>query len=80
MLGFVFPGIAWQAHLGGLLTGIALAAVITATAPQNRRKLQLPAMAAVFALLAIAATGKYALVDDSVFNSIVSLGAMTLGH
>src|ERR1019366_3439853 len=30
VLGFVVPGIAWQAHLGGLLTGVGLAAVITA--------------------------------------------------
>ncbi len=28
VIGFVIPGIAWQAHLGGLLTGVAAAAVI----------------------------------------------------
>jgi membrane associated rhomboid family serine protease len=62
VIGFVVPGIAWQAHLGGLLTGVAVAFIITATAPQNRRKLQLPAMAAVLVLLAVAAAGKYAVV------------------
>jgi membrane associated rhomboid family serine protease len=62
VLGFALPGIAWQAHLGGLLTGIALAAVITATAPQNRRKLQLPALAGVLVLLAVAAAVKYSFV------------------
>lgn len=31
VLGFVIPGIAWQAHLGGLLTGCAAAAVIAYT-------------------------------------------------
>jgi membrane associated rhomboid family serine protease len=62
VLGFVVPGIAWQAHLGGFLTGAALAAVITSTAPQNRRRLQLPALVAVLVLLAVAATAKYALV------------------
>ena len=61
VLGFV-PGIAWQAHVGGFLTGAAVAAVITGTAPQNRRRLQLPALAAVLVLLAVAATAKYALV------------------
>jgi len=62
VIGFVVPGIAWQAHLGGLLTGIALAAVITTTAPQNRRRLQLPAITAVLVLLAVAAMAKYAIV------------------
>lgn len=73
VLGFVLPGIAWQAHLGGLVTGIALAAVITATAAQSRRRLQLPALAGVLLLLAVVATAKYAVVDDSMLN-IVSSG------
>ena len=74
VLGFVLPGIAWQAHLGGALTGIMLAAAIAGTAPQGRRKLQLPALAAVLVLLAVAATMKYAVTDDSAVRSILSLG------
>lgn len=73
VLGFVIPGIAWQAHLGGLVTGIGLAVVLSVTAPQNRRKLQLPALAAVLVLMAVTAGVKYAVVDDSVVQSIVSL-------
>ena len=73
VLGFVVPGIAWQAHLGGLLTGAALAGVITLTAPQNRRRLQLPALVTVTVLLAIAAVAKYAVTDDSLLRSIMSL-------
>ena len=65
VLGFVLPGIAWQAHLGGLVTGVALAAVITATAAQPRRKLQLPALAAVAVLLGVTAFGWYARTDNS---------------
>ncbi len=75
VFGFVVPGIAWQAHLGGFLTGAALAAVITATAPQARRKLQLPALAGILVLVIVAAAAKYAITDDSTLRSIVSLGA-----
>jgi membrane associated rhomboid family serine protease len=74
LLGFVLPGVAWQAHLGGLLTGLALAAAVTATASPNRRRLQLPAMGAVLVVVVAAALAKYAVVDDSVLQSIVSLG------
>jgi membrane associated rhomboid family serine protease len=74
VLGFVVPGIAWQAHLGGLLTGAALAGVITVTAPQARRRLQLPALVAMTALLSVAAVAKYAVTDDSALRSIMNLG------
>jgi membrane associated rhomboid family serine protease len=72
VIGFV-PGIAWQAHVGGFVTGAAVAAVITATAAQNRRRLQLPALVVVLVLLAAAATAKYATVDQSVLQSVLSL-------
>lgn len=75
VLGFVVPGIAWQAHLGGLITGAALAAVIALTASQSRRKLQLPALGAVLVLVALAAAAKYAVSDDSLLRSIMGLGS-----
>ena len=65
VIGFIYPGIAWQAHLGGLITGAALAGVITATASQSRRKLQLPALGAVMVLLAVVAVARYAVLDPS---------------
>ena len=74
VLGFVLPGIAWQAHLGGLVTGAALAAVIAATASQGRRRFQLPALAAVLLLVAVAAVAKYAVSDDALLRSVLSLG------
>ena len=74
VLGFVVPGIAWQAHLGGLVTGVVLASVITATAPQGRRRLQLPALGAVLVLVGVAAFARYAATDASLLLSMASLG------
>ena len=46
-IGFIIPGIAWQAHLGGLIAG-ALCAVAIAYAPaKNRNLIQWGGMAAV---------------------------------
>lgn len=73
VLGFVVPGIAWQAHLGGVLTGVALAGAITATALQARRRLQLPALAAVLGLILIAAGAKYAVAGSAAF-ALMRLG------
>jgi membrane associated rhomboid family serine protease len=62
VIGFVVPGIAWQAHLGGLLTGVAVAAVITQTSSRERRSLQWPGVAAVVVVLVALAVVKYAAV------------------
>jgi membrane associated rhomboid family serine protease len=53
-LGFVLPSIAWQAHVGGLLTGALLTAAY-AYAPRRQRMLvQAGATAVVLAVLVIA--------------------------
>lgn len=54
VLGFVVPGIAWQAHLGGLLTGAAVAAAVAYAPRQRRAVLQVAGLVAVAALLALA--------------------------
>lgn len=51
VFGFVYPGIAWQAHLGGLVTGGLAAGVFALLARRDRRSWQWPAMALVFALV-----------------------------
>ena len=55
------PNIAWQAHLGGLVTGAAAAAVIAATSSRERRAWQWPGLALVAAVLVVASVAKYAL-------------------
>ena len=68
VIGFVIPGIAWQAHLGGFLTGAAVAAGI-AYSGRNRGPLE-PApsqqvhwfsMGGVLLVLVVLTIGKYAL-------------------
>jgi len=52
--GFVVPNIGWQAHVGGLITGAALAAAF-AYAPQGPRRVLVQAAGVVVILVAIVA-------------------------
>jgi membrane associated rhomboid family serine protease len=47
VIGFVLPGIAWQAHVGGLVTGAAVAFVYLETRAIRRRPLQVVLVAAI---------------------------------
>ena len=58
-IGFT-PGIAWQAHLGGFVTGLACSLMLVATSGQPRRRWQVPLLAGVLVLLVAAAVVKYA--------------------
>ena len=64
VLGFVIPNVAWQAHLGGFLTGVAVAFVLASTQERSRRRWQWPAVAAVGVVLVAAALAKYAMAPD----------------
>ncbi|MHA7169253.1 rhomboid family intramembrane serine protease [Arthrobacter bambusae] len=60
VIGFVVPGIAWQAHLGGLITGGLCAAVI-AFAPRGPRQalLQTAGLALVAGILVLATVFRF---------------------
>ena len=65
VLGFAIPGIAWQAHLGGLATGAALGAVMAfapaprgSRGPARRTAVQAAGSALVVAVLVAAAVAR----------------------
>lgn len=71
VLGFVVPGIAWQAHLGGLVTG-ALTTAALAYAPRGRSRVavQIGGLVGVAVLLAVATAVKV--------TSVPALGGIPL--
>jgi membrane associated rhomboid family serine protease len=62
-IGFVAPGIAWEAHLGGLVTGAALAAAYAYAPKERRRLVAFAAPALVAAVLLVASVLKYRTFD-----------------
>ena len=54
-LPFIVPNVAWQAHVGGAITGALCGGILIATAGPDRRRWQMPAFAFVAVVLAILA-------------------------
>jgi membrane associated rhomboid family serine protease len=59
VLGFVVPGIAWQAHLGGLVTGLAIGAAFAFAPRRSQRAIGVVAPAGMLLILVLAAVAKY---------------------
>jgi membrane associated rhomboid family serine protease len=53
VIGFVAPGIAWQAHLGGLLVGMVIGAIYLRTRRPEQKRVQLGAVGGVAAGLVL---------------------------
>jgi membrane associated rhomboid family serine protease len=53
VIGFVVPGIAWQAHIGGLIVGALVALVYIRTRRPAQKNLQLLLLAAIVAALIV---------------------------
>lgn len=64
-LPFVYRNIAWQAHLGGFVTGLLVAGIFLVTRRRERVRWQLPAVAVLIGLLIGLSVTKYATTDDS---------------
>lgn len=64
VFGFMYPGISWQAHLGGFLTGVAVAGVIVAMRGKDVRRYVWPALGAVLAILVLIVVVKYLSVPE----------------
>jgi membrane associated rhomboid family serine protease len=52
-IGFIIPNVAWQAHLGGLLAGAAIAGVFVMTRKRSQRQLQIGLIAAIALALVV---------------------------
>ena len=53
VLGFIVPNVAWQAHLGGLIVGAAVAFVYLRTRRPDQRNLQIIMTIAIFVALVL---------------------------
>ncbi|MEO7130483.1 MAG: rhomboid family intramembrane serine protease [Dermatophilaceae bacterium] len=60
-LGFIIPNIAWQAHLGGFVAGLAGAGMLV-LARRGRKQLVWPGLAGLFVLVVAVAVAKYLMV------------------
>lgn len=66
VIGFLYPQISWQAHLGGFVTGLACAGVIVAFRRQGIRHLVWGALGGVLVLLVVITVVKYLTVPPGI--------------
>jgi membrane associated rhomboid family serine protease len=57
VIGFIVPNVAWQAHLGGLVVGVAVAAIYLATRRRDQRLVQLLGVGGITAALVATTVG-----------------------
>ncbi|MDP9826321.1 rhomboid family intramembrane serine protease [Kineosporia succinea] len=70
VIGFLLPNIAWQAHLGGLVTGVVVAAALAYAPRANRTAVQTAGIVGVLVLLAAAYAIKISMVPEGLLISL----------
>ncbi|WP_319639732.1 rhomboid family intramembrane serine protease [Acaricomes phytoseiuli] len=70
VLGFMIPGIAWQAHLGGLIAG-ALLGLIFIYAPAGRQVYQWAGLAVIMLILLALTVWRAAVLHDFLFTPVL---------
>lgn len=68
VLGFLYSGISWQAHLGGFVTGLACAGIVVAFKGRDRGSLLWAGLAGVLVVLVLAVGIDYLTLPEPVRN------------
>jgi membrane associated rhomboid family serine protease len=58
-LGFFVSGVAWQAHVGGLVIGVAAGLILVRTRRVRQRRIQLLLLGALALLLAVLTVARF---------------------
>ncbi len=74
VIGFVVPNIDWRAHLGGMVTGALVAAVLAYAPKANRVLWQWLGVLAVLGLLGVVVLWRTAVLRDQLLASVSTLG------
>jgi membrane associated rhomboid family serine protease len=64
VIGFISPGVDWRAHLGGLVTGAAVAAIMVFAPPRHRLATQVAGVVAILAVMAALTMWRTAQIQD----------------
>lgn len=75
VIGFVSPGVDWRAHLGGLVTGAVVAAIMVFAPRRHRTAVQVAGLLGVVLVLAALTAWRTAQINDM----LAPLGQITLG-
>jgi membrane associated rhomboid family serine protease len=75
VIGFISPGVDWRAHLGGLVTGAAVAAIMVFPSRRHRTAVQTGGLIAIVLVLAALTAWRTAQINEL----LAPLGEITLG-